>query len=470
MNANDIRRIILEEIRSEQLTPEEGYELLSAFSEAHHALPETNDSPKSDISKDIAVIGISGRFPGAPNINDLWENLIHGVDSITEVPIEHWNVPQHEGYKKWAGLLDTTDHFDPLFFKISPNEAECMDPQQRLFLEEAWRAFEDAGYSASSLSGTNCGVFAGVLSNGYEQNLKKIGKEMGSNVLTGVGSAYLPGRVSYFLNLLGPNMAIDTACSSSLVAVHQACQSLRIGECEMALAGGVNVLVSPDLHNMANDGGMLAKNGRCKTFDNSADGFVPGEAVCAIVLKPLMKAIEDKDYIYGVIKGSGINQDGKTNGMTAPSSHSQSRLQNQVYEKFNLNPSHISYVEAHGTGTKLGDPIEVSALSQTFKNYTSNTGYCAIGSIKTNIGHTLAAAGIVSLIKVILCMKHKTLVPSLHYTLENEHLNLKHTPFYVNSKTKHWAKQGILPRTAAINSFGLSGTNCHVVVQEWESN
>ncbi|WP_268626489.1 type I polyketide synthase [Paenibacillus alvei] len=477
MDARHNKKVILEKIRTGQITPEEGYQLLYSYFEA--AAVENAKEKKHQLSEirstDIAVIGISGRFAGAENIFQLWGNLAAGTDSITEIPNYRWNMEKYyhpssapnKSYSKWAGLLSDIEHFDPLFFKIAPKEAEMMDPQHKLFLEESWRALEDAGYPPSTLSSKRFGVFVGVLPNGYELNLKASGKELDSNMLTGMGCAYLPGRVSYCLNLTGPCMAIDTACSSSLVAVHQACQSLRSGESEMALAGGVNILVSPEIHIMTSQGGMLAKDGKCKTFDDSADGFVPGEAVCAVVLKPMEKAVHDGDYIYGVIKGSGINQDGKTNGLTAPSRQAQCNLETYVYDMYGIDPAVITYVEAHGTGTKLGDPIEVSALTEAFRKYTVKRQYCAIGSVKTNIGHTLAAAGIAGLIKVLLCMKYKTLVPSLHFNRENEHLNLKESPFFVNTEKRQWNTAGEERRTAALSSFGLSGTNCHMVIQEW---
>lgn len=462
------------EIASKQITPEEGRRLMKLLSDQEESKTSLKEKKNTGNPKDIAIIGISGRFPDADDVYQFWDNISSGKDSITKVPLERWDTDQYydpagatenKTSSKWGAFLSDIESFDAMFFKISPKEVALMDPQQRIFLEEAWKALEDAGYPPDTLSGTKCGVFAGVLPNWYEQNLKK-NNHIVSNFLTGTGSSYLPARISYFLNLKGPNMAIDTACSSSLVAIHQACQSIYFGESEMAIAGGVSVITSPDLYIMASEGGMLSRDGKCKTFDNEADGFVPGEAAGIVILKPLSKAIEDKDYIYGVIKGSGVNQDGKTNGLTAPSSLSQMELEMDVYQSNNINPAQISYVEAHGTGTKLGDPIEISALTKAFESYTEKKQFCAIGSVKTNVGHTLAAAGVIGLIKILLCLKYKAIAPSLNYKTENEHLNLKNSPFYVNTRLKEWRSENGFPRVAAINSFGLSGTNCHMVIQE----
>lgn len=437
--------------------------------------PKENPKKKSDVSRKIAVVGISGRFPGANNTEEFWENLMVGVDSVTEVPKSRWDTDEYfnkdpkapnKTYSKWSGLIPDADQFDPQFFNISPREAELMDPQQRVFLEEAWKALEDAGYPPESLSNRKCGVFVGVASGDYASLLKMSGVETDAQFLTGNQISILAARISYFLNLTGPSMAIDTACSSSLVAVHQACSSLLNGESEIAIAGGVCIFTTPEIFIMASKGEMLAKDGRCKAFDNEGDGFVPSEGAGVVILKPLEKAILDRDHIYGVITGSGINQDGKTNGITAPSANSQYLLEKEIYSNFGIDPSHITYIETHGTGTKLGDPIEFSALKKAFRDFTDQTQYCAIGSVKTNIGHAITASGIASFIKTLLCMKYKKLVPSLYFNTPNEHINFSDSPFYVNTKLKDWNPPRGWLRTAAISSFGLSGTNCHMVVEE----
>jgi acyl transferase domain-containing protein/acyl carrier protein len=413
----------------------------------------------------IAIIGMSARFPGADHISQYWDNLARGVDSVTEVPPGRWDAaryydpnPQAPGKAlcKWGGFLRDIDRFDPLFFNISPAEAEQMDPHQRLFLQEAWRALENAGYSAQALNQMNCGVYAGVMSASEYPAFSMYNDH-----------AILAARLPYFLNLKGPALAIDTACSSSLVAMHLACRSLLAGETDMMLAGGVALyLTEKPFIGMSQMGGILSRQGKCKTFDNSADGFVPGEGAAVLVLKLLEKAIADHDHIYGVIIGSGLNQDGRTNGITAPSSESQLKLETEVYKNSGIDPGTISYVEAHGTGTKLGDPIEIEALTAAFRQYTDKKQFCPIGSVKTNIGHTSAAAGAAGVIKVLLSMKHQKIPPSLHYHQENEHIDFKNSPFYVNTELSDWKKPANHPRRAAVSSFGYSGTNAHMILEE----
>ncbi|MCP4935908.1 MAG: polyketide synthase of type I, partial [bacterium] len=426
---------------------------------------------------DIAIIGLSGRFPGADDAASFWENLANGVDGISQVPPHKWDLahyydpdPQMPGksYSQWLGSLADEDKFDAGFFNISPREAERMDVQQRLFLEEAWKALEDAAYSPQILSETNCTIYVGVGQGDYHSNFR--GDEtLDAHVFMGSAPSILTARLAYHLNLKGASIAIDTACSSSLVAIHKACQSLMSGESELALAGGIYVGTTPEMHIMTSKAMMLAPDGRCKTFDDRADGFVIGEGVGVVVLKKLEQAILDGDQIYGVIKGSGINQDGKTNGITAPSVESQQLLETHVYEQAGIDPSSITLVEAHGTGTKLGDPIEVRALTNAFRKYTAKQGYCALGSVKTNIGHTLTAAGVAGVIKVLLALKHKKLPPSLHFERPNEHIDFENSPFYVNTELKDWdVKSG--PRRAAVSSFGFSGTNAHLVIEEAPAN
>ncbi|MBF0395461.1 MAG: SDR family NAD(P)-dependent oxidoreductase, partial [Desulfobacterales bacterium] len=395
---------------------------------------------------DVAIIGIACRFPDAENPEEFWDNLSKGKDSII-----------NEG-NFFVGRLSDVDKFDSLFFNISPKEAEFMDPQQRLFLQEAWRAIEDAGYAPSTLDGKKCGVFVGFNFNDYNDNVDEVYS------LTGNSESILSARISYFLNLKGPSISINSACSSSLVAVHLACESIKSGTSDIALAGGVQVITTNRFHILALSAGMLSVDGKCRTFDLAADGFVPSEGVGVVVLKALSKAKKDQDQIYGIIKGSHINQDGKTNGITAPSASAQTSLECEAYDRYKINPEMITYIEAHGTGTKLGDPIEIHALTDAFRKYTNKTNYCGIGSVKTNIGHTLAAAGIAGLIKILLCIKHKKLVPSLHFENENPHIKFKESPFYVNTKVCDWNK----PRIAAISAFGFSGTNAHLIIEEYE--
>ncbi|WP_342418534.1 SDR family NAD(P)-dependent oxidoreductase [Paenibacillus sp. FSL H8-0168] len=434
-----------------------------------------NSSPLPSENKDvIAIVGISGRYPGAEDVQQYWDNLSLGKNSIIEIPKDRWDVSQYYDPRpaqegkincKWLGALEDMEYFDPLFFNISPTEAEGMDPQQRIFMQEAYKAIEDAGYSGSQLGNKKCGVYLGILNNEYSMLRYKHQAQFTNT--TGNSNAIAAARISYFLNLKGPAISVDTACSSSLVATHLACQALSNGEIEMALVGGVSLYLTPESYVGMSASGMLSPDGRCKTFDNSANGFVPGEGVGALVLKRLKDAEADRDHIYGVIIGSGINQDGKTNGITAPSTNSQIELEREIYNKYQIEPESISYVEMHGTGTKLGDPIELEALSTAFKEKTDQKNYCAIGSVKSNIGHTSAAAGIASVQKVLLCMKHRKLVPTLNFKNPNEHFDFDNSPFYVNTELNAWKPSRGDKRRAAVSSFGFSGTNAHLIIEEY---
>jgi len=432
--------------------------------EAPGSEPTIGNSPGNAAPGDIAIIGMSGRYPGADHIWDLWHNLANGVNSIAEVPRERWDIDAYydpapgtpgKSYCKWGGFLRGVDQFDPLFFNISPAEAALLDPQQRLFLEETLKALENAGYPAAAMDNKKCGVYVGVMGlNEYNpQHLFNSG-------------SILAARIAYFLNLKGPAISIDTACSSSLVAIHLACQSLLRGESEMMLAGGVTLYLTGRPYIEMSKSGMLSPEGKCKTFDNNADGFVPGEGVGVVVLKLLSNALRDNDHIYGVIKGSGVNQDGRTNGITAPSAKSQRDLELAVYKENGIDPGAITYVEAHGTATNLGDPIEVEALTEAFRQYTREKQYCAIGSIKTNFGHTSAAAGAAGVLKVLLALRYKKIPPSLNYREANRHIDFKNSPFYVNTQLVDWNSRPGQPRRAAVSSFGYSGTNAHLVIEE----
>ena len=422
----------------------------------------------------IAIIGMSGRYPQASNLQQYWENLAQGKNAITEIPPSRWDINQYydpdptkkgKMYCKWLGMLDDVDCFDPLFFQISPSEAEAMDPQHRLFLQESYKAFEDAGYSNATLSNQKCGVYLGIMSNDYSYLLTKANSS--SVNITGNSFSIGAARISYFLNLKGPAIPFDTACSSSLVAIHVACQGLLNHEIDMALAGGVSLYLIPEAYIGMCQAGMLSPQGQCKTFDDSANGFVPGEGVGTLVLKRLKDAERDHDFIYGVILGSGINQDGKTNGITAPSVNSQIELEREIYSRYKIDPETISYVEAHGTGTKLGDPIELEAITTVFKEKTSKKNYCALGSVKSNIGHTSGAAGIASVQKVLLSMQHKTLAPTLNITNENAIFDFKNSPFYISRERKSWDVSPGTLRRASISGFGFSGTNAHLVIEEY---
>lgn len=417
----------------------------------------------------VAIIGMSGRFPGADSVDAFWTNLAAGRSSVQVVPGDRWNADAYfdadytrpgKTNSRWGGFLSSIDRFDPQFFRILPREAEWMDPQQRLFLEEAWRAFEDAGYPDRALNGAACGVFVGCKEGDYSQLFPE--REANAYCAVGTNSAILAGRVSYALNLTGPSVAVDTACSSSLVAIHLACERLRAHPDEMALAGGVSVMATPHTHLLLGKSGMLSPEGRSKAFDATADGFVPGEAVGAVLLKPLRAALRDGDPIRAVIVGGDVNQDGRTSGITAPSALSQAALERAVYAAAGIDPATIGYVEAHGTGTKLGDPIEITAL-----NAALGAGDpVRIGSVKSNIGHTLAAAGMASIAKVVGCLEHRMFVPTLHLDRISPELDLVDSRLQFSTDTRDWVSAGDQPRRAAVSAFGFSGTNAHLVLQE----
>ena len=435
--------------------------------------------------QDIAIIGMSGRYAQAQDLEIFWENLKSGKDSITEIPQDRWDFRLYfdpdknkigKSYSKWGGFIDDVDKFDPLFFGISPHEAELMDPQERLFLETSWKAIEDAGYTREMLSSSSVGVFVGVMYGEYqlfgaEESIK--GNVMSTNPLY----AYIANRVSYYFDLHGPSIALDTMCSSSLTSVHLACQSIHNGECQLAIAGGVNISIHPNKYIFLSRGKFLASDGRCRSFGDGGDGYVPGEGVGAILLKPLQQAIEDRDHIYGIIKGSRVNHGGKTNGFTVPSPTAQAALIDMTFKEANIEPATISYIEAHGTGTALGDPIEITGLAKVFNREKSDLSY-PIGSVKSNIGHCESAAGIAAITKVLLQMKNKTLVPSLHSDKSNPNINWDTIPFKVQHELSEWErlvtdKDGIkneIPRRSTISSFGAGGSNAHMIIEEAPDN
>ncbi|UCH94144.1 MAG: SDR family NAD(P)-dependent oxidoreductase [Candidatus Aminicenantes bacterium] len=420
----------------------------------------------------IAIIGMSCRFPDANDVNQFWANLAAGKNSVRQMPTNRWEIKEGGNEEKredmqWGAFLSHIDQFDAEFFNIPDEEAEVMDPQQRLFLQEAWGAMEDAGYTEKQLKGKRCGVFVGCSSGDYAARIKEEAKNPVEYTFMGNTASILPARAAYYLNLKGPALSLDTACSSSLAALHLACESIRSGTCELAVAGGVMISTTPLFHTLAGKSGMLSPTGQCKTFDDSADGFIPGEGVGVVVLKPLPGALRERHHIYGIIKGSGMNHNGKTLGISAPSAPAQTALECEVYDRFNINPETIGYIETHGTGTPLGDPIEINGLTDAFRKYTDQKQFCAVGSVKTNIGHTLAAAGAASVIKVLLAFKYQQIPPSLNYKTPNRHINFKDSPFYVNTRLTDWQTPGgDRPRRAAVSAFGFSGTNVHLVLEE----
>ena len=427
---------------------------------------ECTPAPKaSNDLEPIAIIGMSGRFASATTTEALWDALVNGVDLVEEV--SRWELSSLSSESagsscKQGGFLSDIECFDPLFFNISSMEAAAMDPQQRLLLEETWHALEDAGHAGRAIEGARCGVYVGCSAGDY---LDLLGEAAPAQAFWGNAASVIPARIAFHLNWQGPAVATDTACSSSLVAIHQACQALRDDEVDMAVAGGVFVQCTQRLFRQANQAGMLSNTGRCSVFDEQADGFVPGESVAAIVLKRLSHAQVDGDTVYGVIRGSGINYDGATNGITAPSGPAQTRLVREVYERFAIDCAAIQLVEAHGTGTVLGDPIEFNALAEAYGTALPRAK-CAMGSIKSNLGHAATAAGVVGVIKVLLAMEHRKIPPSLHFHQGNRHIDFAHSPFYVPTHAVAWEVPQGGERMAAVSSFGFSGTNAHAVIAQ----
>jgi acyl transferase domain-containing protein len=428
-------------------------------------------------SEPIAIVGIGCRFPGGDGPDAYWALLRDGVDAVSEVPPDRWDIdayydpdPDAPGKMntRFGAFVAGIDRFDPQFFGISPREATSLDPQQRLMLETAWEALEHAGIDPASLVGSDTGVFAGSSTHDYGFLHIRYGDPSAFDAYFGTGNApnAISGRLSYVLGLQGPSVAIDTACSSSLVAVHLASQSLRAGECRIALAGGVNVILVPELTINFSRARMLAPNGRCKTFDAAADGYVRGEGAGIVVLKRLSHARADGDRILAILRGSAVNQDGRSGGFTAPNELAQQAVIRRALSLARLQPLDISYVEAHGTGTSLGDPIEVQALAAVLGPGRNADQPLYLGSAKTNFGHLEAAAGVAGLIKVTLALQHQALPAHLHFTRPNPYAPLAEIPAVVPTTTIPWPASGSGPRRAGVSSFGFTGTNAHLVVEE----
>ncbi|HBB35614.1 MAG TPA: short-chain dehydrogenase [Cyanobacteria bacterium UBA9273] len=446
---------------------------IANLSPEKRALLELQLQKKKGLKEPIAIIGIGCRFPGATDPQSFWQLLTGGRDAIEEVPPDRWHIDSlhdknHETagkmYCRWGGFLEQIDRFDPEFFGIAPREAAYIDPQHRLLLEVVWEALEDGGQVPSQLSGSKTGIFVGISTNDYGQILLRNPDGVDTYTNTGVALTMAANRISYLLNWQGPSMAIDTACSSSLVAVHLACQSLWNGESTLAIAGGVNAILTPSLTVGFSKLTALSPEGRCKAFDAKANGFVRGEGAGVVVLKPLSSAIADKDPIYALIRGSAVNQDGRTNGLTAPNREGQEAVLLEAYRQAGVSPGQVQYIEAHGTGTLLGDPIEAAALGKVLASDRAPNSPARIGSVKSNIGHLEAAAGAASLIKVALCLKHQELVPSIHFEEPNPHIPFDRLPLQVQQQHESWPPSP-KPPIAGVSSFGFGGTNAHVVLQ-----
>ncbi len=431
----------------------------------------------------IAIVGLSGVYPKAPDLETFWRNIRDGRDCVEEIPAERWSldgffeadvnraIEQGRSYCKWGGFVDTFADFDPLFFNISPREALNIDPQERLFLQEAWRAMESAGYTRQDLKsrfGGRVGVFAGITKTGYQ---------LYAMHRTHDGEPFLPytsfgstaNRVSYVLDIHGPSMPVDTMCASSLTAIHEACEHILRGECDVAFAGGVNLYLHPNSYIWLSSQHMLAPDGRCRSFGAGGHGYVPGEGAGVVLLKRLSEAERDGDPIHGVILATHVNHGGRTHGYTVPNPNAQAALIRAAIDAAGIDARAISYIETHGTGTELGDPIEITGLERAFAMAPGSDFRCRIGSVKSNIGHLEAAAGIAGLTKVLLQMRHGELVPSLHSTTLNPNIDWQRSPFEVNTRLQDWSGPSGAPKIAGISSFGASGTNAHVIVQEYRA-
>ncbi|MFF1902984.1 type I polyketide synthase [Kitasatospora sp. NPDC058218] len=445
-------------------------------------------------SEPIAIVGVGCRFPGGvTDPESYWELLSGGTDAIGEIPPDRWDVdafydeePRRPGRSstRWGGFLDHIDRFDHEFFGISRREAVSMDPQQRLVLEVAWEALEDAGQAPHALAGSRTGVFLGICSNDYAGLLFREPEDITAHASTGVAHSIASGRLSYLLDLRGPSVSVDTACSSSLVAVHQACQNLRLGECDLAISGGVNAVLSPEAAiSFSQFPEMLAADGRCKTFDAAANGFVRSEGCGVVVLKRLSDALRDDDRVLAVIRGSAVNQDGRSSGLTAPNGAAQRDLFHRALAAGGTDPRRLGYIETHGAGTRLGDPIEVAALAEVYGREEGSPLY--LGAVKTNLGHLEAAAGIAGLIKAALCVDRGLIPPNLHFGELNPHISFDRTTFAVPTRLTPWptgagpadgesSDEGPIDggpadggrRLAAVSSFGFSGTNAHLILEQ----
>lgn len=423
----------------------------------------------------IAIIGIGCRFPQANGPDGFWRLLKNGVDAISQVPASRWDIGQFydpdpavpgKMNTRWGGFLDQVEPFDHDFFGIPSREAEKMDPQQRLLLEVAWEALEDAGQAGQQLAKSACGVFIGATNNHFADLQASRPERIDAFSGTGGHTSVIANRISYCLDLRGPSMVIDTACSSSLVAVHLACQSLLSGESHpIALAGGVNVILSPVGTIFFSKAGALAKDGRTKTFDAEASGFARSEGAGVIVLKPLQDALTDGDFIYATIRGSAVNQDGRSNGLMAPSRWSQEAVLRAAYKRAGLAASQVHYVEVHGTGTPLGDTIEAAALGAVLGKDRPADRRCVVGSVKTNFGHLESAAGIAGIIKVALMLVHRMIPPNLHFTKPNPRIDFAKSLLRVPTTLEPWPDHQ-QPALAGVSALGFGGTNAHVVIEE----
>ncbi|MCY7295211.1 type I polyketide synthase [Alteromonas sp. a30] len=481
---NSIKNYILQQVATKAITQEQAKQFLLELSQAQAA---SSEAASSDDDNAVAIIGMSGRFPKAENVDEFWQLLRDGVNCVDDFPEERQKDFEHilrnpyytefligdaiaekdihRAHAK-AGYMKQIDKFDANFFGIPPSEATHMDPNQRQALECAWEAMEDAGYGGETLYGKDVGVYIGKENTNY--SLYRYCAEKDPMQLTGTWESIMASRISYLFNFRGPCMVVDTACSAGLVSVHMGAAAVLNGDCDLAIAGGINLSIVGEL-NTEFQGGMTmdsveSSDGKIRTFDAKANGTVWGEGVALVLLKPLKKALQDGDHIHAIIKGSAINNDGASNGLTAPNADAQEDVIVKAWENAGINPETLSYIEAHGTGTVLGDPIEFKGLTGAFRRYTQKKQFCAIGSLKTNMGHLVAASGCASLFKVVKQMQHKQLAPTINFSEPNPYISFQTSPLYVNDQLNDWKPNG--PKRAAISSFGFSHTNCHMVIEE----
>jgi acyl transferase domain-containing protein/acyl carrier protein len=456
--------------RISKLSPQRLALLADELNKRVRALEESRKVP-------LAIVGIGCRLPGGvQDAEGFWRLLSDGVDAVSQVPPSRWDVeefydanPETPGKMatRWGGFIDGHDQFDPKFFGIAPAEAASMDPQQRLLLETSWEALEHAGIAPAALSGTSTGVYVGICNGDYAQAaLNSPREQITPHIAAGLSHAVAAGRISYVLGLRGPSLAVDTSCSASLVAVHLACQSLRLRECDAALAGGVNLILNPEVTIALSQSRMMAPDGKCKAFSDAANGFVRGEGCGMIVLKRLPDAVRDRNRILAVIRGSACNQDGRSSGLTAPNGPSQEAVITAALANAGLRADDIDYIEAHGTGTALGDPIELGALKEVFRSRSDALGPLLVGSVKTNLGHLESAAGIAGLIKLVLSIHHGKIPASLHLGTPNSRVEWSRLPVQVPTQLQEWTRAGG-KRAGGVSSFGFCGTNAHVIVEEY---
>ena len=464
---------LLEERFMCRLTPQIFFEYPTPMALLDHVLSTSQptqsefSAPASSHAEPVAIIGAACRLPGdIHNLESLWSFLLSQQDAITTVPPERWTTFD-DGVSPYGAFLQNIDAFDASFFGVSGQEASQMDPQQRLLLEVVWEAIEHAGLSTHDLDGSQTGVFAGMSASTYA-NLRTANDKLDSYTGTSTLDAAAAGRIAYTFNLKGPALVLDTACSSSLVALHTACQSIHTGDSELAIACGVNLVLSPEGHIYLSHIGAMASDGRCKTFDAQADGYVRGEGCVALMLKRLSKAREDGDRILGVVQGSAINHDGRTNGLTAPSVQAQQSCYQRALERAQIPPSNISYIETHGTGTHLGDPIELQGLNSVYGACKKDSSHLHIGAVKSQLGHGEAVAGLTGVLKILCMFEHQTIPAQANFHSPNPLINWDDTPFEVPRHTLNWTASASGKRHAAVSSFGISGTNAHIILSHDE--